>query len=153
MVKPNRILQWSLKCFYNGLHMTVECRCSKLSALPVSQCVCPEEQSQRKWLQWRGGGPQTDCEIGLIIYLMLSTLLARSKNPLYRAIDKVESGTEKNTTLLEQRSWARLLDTNSVSQRVQNSIDDGRKKRSRDRKSLLAYLLAKLLTWLALDEG
>jgi hypothetical protein len=98
-------------------------------------------------------GPQTDCESGLIIYLMLSTLLARSKNPMYRAIDKVESGTEQTKTLLEQRSWARLLDTNSVSQRVQNSIDDGRKNRRRDRKSLLGYLLANLLTWLALDEG
>lgn len=72
---------------------------------------------------------------------------------MYRAIDKVESGTEQTKTLLEQRSWARLLDTNSVSQRVQNSIDDGRKNRRRDRKSLLGYLLANLLTWLALDEG
>jgi hypothetical protein len=84
---------------------------------------------------------------------MLSTLLARSKNPLYRAIDKVESGTEQTKTLLEQRSGVRLLDTNSVSQRVQNSIDDGRKNRRRDRKSLLAYLLANLLIWLALDES
>ncbi len=39
MVKPNRILQWSLKCFYNGLHMTVECRCTNFSALPVSHSV------------------------------------------------------------------------------------------------------------------
>jgi predicted nucleic acid-binding Zn ribbon protein len=36
---------------------------------------------------------------------------------------------------------------------VQNSIDDGRKNRRRDRKSLLAYLLANLLIWLALDES
>jgi hypothetical protein len=50
MVKPKQILQVCQKCSYSGLHMTLECRDTKLWLISrcITMSVLSSEQSQKK---------------------------------------------------------------------------------------------------------